>query len=172
MNTERIKNSVVRGMKAIDNWLADRLNYSGIEKREQRVYDRWRDEYEQFTDRELSSRYVNLKRKLRHNKQFTYPLLMLLTVGTFIGFTGLLAYALLKLAVMYYAGVFADMGSPLEYAKAIAFLLVSLYAFALCLVVLIQCSYRSSFNFLQTRLLVIEEIRADRRRNEVRCHED
>ena len=172
MNTERIKNSVVRGMKAIDNWLADRLNYSGIEKREQRVYDRWRDEYEQFTDRELSSRYVNLKRKLRYNKQITYPLLMLLTVGTFIGFTGLLRYALQKLAVMYYAGAFADLGSPLEYTKGMAILFVGIYAIALCLLVFIQLEYRWSFNFLQTRLLVIEEIRTDRRRNEVRCHEN
>lgn len=175
MNTEQIKNGVVRGMKAIDNWLADRLNYSGIEKREQRVYDRWRDEYEQFTDRELSSRYVNLQRKLRWKKQFTHPLLVLLCSAGIIGSTVLFGYALLQMILLYatenWTAFEVALTSRSVFLVTSCWAFAIFYTFAIALIGIVIWSHWTSFKELQTRLLVVEEIRADRRRNEVQDDE-
>lgn len=175
MNTEQIKNGVVRGMKAIDNWLADRLNYSGIEKREQRVYDRWRDEYEQFTDRELSSRYVSLQRKLRWKKQFTHPLLVLLCSAGIIGSTVFFGYLVLRLLMIYavedWAAFEAALGSRSVFLETGCWAFGIFYVCAIALIGLVIDCYWFSFKMLQYRLLVVEEIRADRCRNEVRDDE-
>lgn len=175
MNTEQIKNGVVRGMKAIDNWLADRLNYSGIEKREQRVYDRWRDEYEQFTDRELSSRYVNLQRKLRWKKQFTHPLSVLLCSAGIVGSTTLFGYVMMRTLLLYaaedWAAFEAALASQSVFLETGCWVWVIFYVFAIALIGLVIDCYWFSFKMLQYRLLVVEEIRADRRRNEVQDDE-
>jgi len=175
MNIGKIKNCVIRCVESIDQWLAERMTCSGIEKREQKHYDLARAYYDRFSDSELSSRYVNLQRKLHWKKQFTHPLLVLLCSAGIIGSTVLFGYALLQMILLYatenWTAFEVALTSRSVFLVTSCWAFAIFYTFAIALIGIVIWSHWTSFKELQTRLLVVEEIRADRRRNEVQNDE-
>lgn len=175
MNIGKIKNGVIRCVNAIDQWLAERITYSGVEKREQKYYDLAHDYYNRFSDSELSSRYVNLQRRLCWKKQFTHPLLVLLCSAGIVGSTVFFGCLVLRLLMIYavedWAVFEAALGSRSVFLETGCWAFGIFYVCAIVLIGLVIACHWVSFKVLQYRLLVVEEIRADRCRNEVRDDE-
>ncbi len=175
MNIGKIKNCVIRCVESIDQWLAERMTCSGIEKREQKHYDLARAYYNRFSDSELSSRYVNLQRKLHWKKQFTPPLLVLLCSAGIVGSTVFFGFLVLRLLMIYavedWAAFEAALGSRSVFLETGCLAFGIFYVCAIVLIGLVIDCHWVSFKVLQYRLLVVEEIRADRRRNEVQDNE-
>ena len=172
---DKIGAAMYKGIRAIDAWFSYN-SFFAKEQQEQLAYDNWRKYYEQFTDRELSSRYVNLTRKLEWNRRVSCPLAVIFCSAAVIGGVSTMFGFLKKilLDIYPYGGTAwcASLGCTVDEMLQAWFMgLGLLIMFGFMIFPMIFSRTKSSFHYLQTRLLVIEEIRADRRRNEVRGNE-
>ncbi|MBC1793660.1 hypothetical protein [Listeria booriae] len=146
-----------KSMDKIKNMLAY-LSRSSWEKRQYIKYDKERRDLETLTNRELSSKYVNTKAKYEYKRNILSFFVGAILLAIFMGMWGIFYNAVKQSLKLIYS-----VSASNELAVASLIIASIFFAIVVILIIFFLFMYLNSLHYLHRQLLIIEEVRDDRK---------